>query len=155
MESLIQNNTWNLYDLPVDGKVIPTKWVFRIKKNSDGSIEKYKARLVAKGFRQCYVIDYSDIFSPVAKFGTVRSILSIAASENLHLVQFDVSTAFLYCELKEIIYIKQPEGFHDGTSKICELKKSLFGLKQSSRCWNIRFHNFLISLGFHQSEEIE
>lgn len=90
--------------LPQGAKAIPCKWVFRLKTNPDGSIDKYKARLVVKGFSQRQGIDYSQTFSPVARMGTVRSTLSIAASEQMHLVQFDVSTAFLYGELEEDLH---------------------------------------------------
>ena len=81
-----------------------------------------------------------------------RYVLSIAANEKMHLAQFDVSTAFLYGELEEIIYIKQPEGYDDGSGRVCELKKSLYGLKQAPRCWNKRFGSFLTKLGFKVSE---
>lgn len=92
------------------------------------------------------------IFSPVAKLGTIRSVLNVAANEKMHLAQFDVSTAFLYGELEKIIYIKQPEGYDDSTGRVCELKKSLYGLKQTPRCWNKRFGNFFSKLGFKASE---
>lgn len=151
IESLKENKTWKLILLPKGTKAIPCKWVFRLKLNSDGSIDKYKARLVVKGFRQKYGIDYCQTFSPVAKMGTIRSILSIAANEQMHLAQFDVSTAFLYGELEETIYMKQPEGYDDGTEKVCELEKSLYGLKQAPRCWNKRFGGFLLKLGFKAS----
>lgn len=152
MTSLKENQTWRLTPLPKGSKAIPCKWVYCLKKNPDGSIDKFKARLVAKGFSQREGIDYSQTFSPVAKLGTIRSVLSIAASEKMHLIQFDVSTAFLYGDLEEIIYMKQPEGYEDGSDKVCELKKSLYGLKQSSRCWNKRFGSFISKLGFRVSD---
>lgn len=150
--SLKENQTWTLTDLPPGARAIPCRWVFRLKKNPDGSIDKYKARLVVKGFSQRHGIDYSETFSPVAKMGTIRSILSIAASEKMHLTQFDVSTAFLYGELEETVFMKQPQGYEDGTSKVCLLKRSLYGLKQAPRCWNKRLGDFLRGHGFKASD---
>lgn len=152
MDSLKENQTWELTDLPVGARVIPCKWVYRLKTNPDGSINKYKARLVVKGFSQRQGTEYSETYSPVAKLGTIRTIISIAAEERMHLTQFDVSTAFLYGDLEETIYIKQPEGFEDGTERVCRLKRSLYGLKQSPRCWNKCFGQFLTDLGFKASE---
>lgn len=152
MSSLKENLTWELTALPAGARAIPCKWVYRLKTNPDGSIDKYKARLVVKGFSQRQGIDYSETYSPVAKLGTIRAILSIAAEERMHLTQFDVSTAFLYGDLEETIYIQQPEGFEDGTERVCRLKRSLYGLKQSPRCWNKCFGQFLTGLGFKASE---
>lgn len=152
ISSLKENNTWSLEALPDKAKALPCKWVFRIKKNPDGSIDKYKARLVIKGFKQKQGIDYNQTFSPVTKLGTVRSLISIAASEKMHLMQFDVSTAFLYGDLDEVIYMEQPEGYSDGTSNVCKLKKSLYGLKQAPRCWHKCFGKFMLDLGFKISE---
>lgn len=152
MNSLNENQTWNLTPLPRGAAAIPSKWVFRLKKNPDGSIDRYKARLVIKGFKQRKGIDYNQTYSPVAKLSTIRSILSIAAMEKMHLAQFDVSTAFLYGKLEETIYMQQPEGYNDQTGRVCKLNKSLYGLKQAPRCWNKRFGGFLLSLGFQVSE---
>lgn len=152
MKSLNENHTWKLSTLPQGAKAIPCKWTYRVKTNPDGSVNRYKARLVIKGFSQRYGIDYSQTFSPVARMATIRSILSIAASEQMHLAQFDVSTAFLYGELEEVIYMQQPEGYKNGTDQVCQLQKSLYGLKQASRCWFKRFGKYLISLGFKVSD---
>ena len=152
MSSLIKNQTWELTDLPNDAKVIPCKWVFKLKMNPDGSVEKYKARLVAKGFNQRKGVDYNQTFSPVARLCTIRSVLSIAASKRMFLKQFDVSTAFLYGELNESVYVQQPEGYNNGSSKVCKLMKSLYGLKQAPRCWNKRIERFLVQQGFKISE---
>lgn len=152
IQSLEENLTWTLEELPIGAKALPCKWVFKVKTLADGSVDKFKARLVIKGFKQRQGIDYRQTFSPVAKMQTIRSLLSIAASENMHLAQFDVSTAFLYGELEEDIFMHQPEGFEDGSSKVCKLQRSLYGLKQAPRCWNKRFGNFLIKLGFKVSD---
>lgn len=152
MQSHRENQTWELMNLPAGKKAIPCKWVFKVKNNPDGSIERYKARLVIKGCAQKEGIDYDQTFSPVVRNTTIRTLLSVAASDKMHLMQFDVSTAFLYGDLQEEIYMKQPEGFSDGTAKVCKLKKSLYGLKQAPRCWNTRLGTFLKKLGFKQSD---
>ena len=151
IDSLAKNQTWQLTDLPDNMDAIPCKWVFRLKTNPDGSIEKYKARLVVKGFNQRKGEDYNQTFSPVARLATIRSVLSIAASERMYLKQFDVSTAFLYGELDETVYMQQPRGYTDGSSRVCKLLKSLYGLKQSPRCWNKRIEAFLRKQGFKVS----
>lgn len=152
MASLRENHTWEKQALPDGAKAIPCKWVFRVKTNPDGTVDKFKARLVIKGYSQRQGVDYNQTFSPVARMSTVRSVLSIVASEKMNLAQFDVSTAFLYGKLEERIFMRQPEGYEDGTDAVCELKKSLYGLKQAPRCWNQRFGRFLESKGFKVSE---
>ena len=152
IKSLEDNKVWKLCDLPPGRKALPCKWVFRIKRKPDGTVEKYKARLVAKGFKQKKGIDYDQTFSPVARMTTIRALLSVSAKEKLHLKQFDVSTAFLNGKLKEEIYMKQPDGFQDGTAKVCKLQRSLYGLKQAPRCWNSCFEEILLGMGFIQSE---
>jgi transposase InsO family protein len=94
-ESLTKNCTWQLVPLPRGRKAIGNKWVFKIKYHADGTVERYKARLVAKGYAQTQGIDYNETFAPVAKFTTIRSILAIAAMEDLEVHQMDVKTAFL------------------------------------------------------------
>ena len=153
MDSLVENNTFELSELPRGSKAIPCKWVFRLKLNPDGSVLKYKARLVAKGYGQRKGIDFTKTFSPVARLQTIRLMLAIASTEKMNLVQFDVSTAFLYGELEETIYMTQPDGYNDNTSRVWKLKKSLYGLKQSPRCWNKRIGKFLEDLDFKVSLE--
>lgn len=151
MNSLIENRTWKLSQLPKGRKALPCKWVYRVKTNSDGSIDRYKARLVVKGFNQRKGIDYTQTFSPVTRMATIRSLLSVATEDNLKLIQFDVSTAFLYGDLEEDIYMAQPKGFEEESGAVCKLKKSLYGLKQAPRCWNKRFGDFLAKEGFRAS----
>lgn len=151
MESLAENLTWTLVKLPVGHKAISNRWVYRIKRNSEGEQVSYKARLVVRGFSQREGIDYNETFSPVARFDTIRALLSIAANENLNLAQFDVKTAFLNGVIDEEIYMQQPEGLDDGTNRVCKLQKSLYRLKQSPRCWNKRFKDVLLSFSLSES----
>lgn len=130
LSSLEENSTWTLVELPADRKPISNRWVYRIKRRVDGEIDRYKARLVVRGFSQKKDIDYNESFSHVARFDTIRAMLSVSANEHLELAQFDVQTAFLNGILEEDIYMAQPEGFKDETNRVCKLDKSLYGLKQ-------------------------
>lgn len=149
MNSLLKNETWKLVQLPADRKVIDNRWLFKVKCNPDGSVDRFKARLVVRGFSQEYGIDYHETFSPVVKFTSIRTILAIAAAEQMVLKSFDVKTAFLYGELDEDIFMSQPEGYDDNSGKVCKLLKSLYGLKQASRCWNKKFSTFLQKFNFN------
>ena len=104
--------------------------------------------MVARGFTQEYGFDYEETFSPVVRFSSIRIMLAVAAQRKMRLKQFDVKTAFLNGDLKEEIFMKQPIGFSDGTDRVCKLQRSLYGLKQSSRCWNQKFKNFIQLFGF-------
>ena len=134
-DALIRNKTWHLVP-PQKGKnVIDCKWVYKIKRRSDGKIDRYKACLVAKGFKQRYGIDYEDTFSPVVKAATIRLVLSLAMSKDWCLRQLDVQNAFLHGFLEEEVYMKQPPGYEDKTKPhhLCKLDRSLYGLKQAPR----------------------
>jgi hypothetical protein len=140
---------------PVDGKnVIDCKWVYKIKRKTDGSIDRYKARLVAKGFKQRYGIDYEDTFSPVVKVATVRLVLSLAVSQGWCLKQLDVQNAFLHGILEEEVYMKQPPGYENKNhpSYICKLDKTIYGLKQAPRAWYSKLSTRLRELGFVPSK---
>lgn len=150
--SLVKNQTWILVNPPDDQKVIDNRWVYKIKFRTDGSIERFKARLVVRGFTQEYGIDYRETFSPVVKFTSIRAILALAASKRMTLRQFDVKTAFLNGDLEEDVFMKQPIGYDDGSGRVCKLIKSLYGLKQASRCWNRKFTSFIRKFDFKTSE---
>ncbi|XP_077228272.1 uncharacterized protein LOC143861226 [Tasmannia lanceolata] len=111
LDSIIENHTWELVDLPPGTKALDSKWIFKKKLRPDRTIDKFKARLVAKGFRQKKDIDYFDTYSPVARLSTIRILLAIVSIHKLVIHQMDVKTAFLNGDLDEEIYIKQPEGF--------------------------------------------
>ena len=148
--SIIKNKTWDLVDLPSGAKAIGLKWVFKIKKNSDGSINKFKARLVAKEYIQRHGVDYEEVFAPVARIETVRFILALAASNGWEVHHLDVKTAFLHGDLKEEVYVSQPEGYviKGQETKVYKLKKALYGLKQAPRAWNEKLNKVLEQLCF-------
>ena len=150
--SMYENKVWTLVDLPDDRRAIENKWIFKKKTDANGNVTVYKARLVAKGFRQIQGIDYEETFSPVAKLKSVRIMLAIAAFYDYEIWQMDVKTAFLNGNLKEELYMMQPEGFVDpkGANKVCKLQRSIYGLVQASRSWNIRFNEVIKAFGFIQ-----
>ncbi|GBN59849.1 Retrovirus-related Pol polyprotein from transposon TNT 1-94 [Araneus ventricosus] len=112
--------TWELVNVPQDRKAIGSRWVYKIKKNANGTVQCFKAHLVAKGYSQKVGMNFNETFSPVVRWDTIRTLLGVAAYKKLKLVQFDVKTAFLYGDLQEDIYMHQPQGFEDGTGQICK-----------------------------------
>ena len=120
-------------------KVVKEKWVLRRKLLSGGELDKLKARIVAKGFTQREGIDYEETFSPTVRFESVRLMVATAAADGLHTHQMDVTTAFLYASLDEIVYMELMEGMDGyGTpGKVARLWKAIYGLKQASRMWNL------------------
>ena len=152
-KSLIENETWELVELPSDRKPIGCKWVFKVKHGSDGKVERFKGRLVAKGYAQKYGIDYDETFSPVVQFSSIRALTALAVQNDMLIHQMDVVTAFLNGKLDEEIYMEQPEGYVQPGKEnlVCKLKKSLYGLKQSPRCWNTAFKEYIESAMFKQS----
>lgn len=152
INSLIKNKTWDLVVLSPDCRAVKNKWIYRLKTKEDGSISRYKARLVVKGCSQKANINYTETFSPVVRFESIRILMSIACANNYEIYQFDIKTAFLYGDLKEDIFMEQPEGFNDGSKKVCKLRKSLYGLKQAPRQWNARLEKFLQRFGLIASQ---
>ena len=153
MNSLKENQVWELVELPEGRKAVGSKWVYKLKTYSDGSIERYKARLVAQGFSQKFGTDYDETFCPVVRLESFRTLVALSVQNGLTLHQVDVTTAFLNGELEEEVYMSQPPGFvaTDQQNLVCKLKKSIYGLKHSPRCWNSTLHNHLKKMGFLQT----
>ena len=153
--SLSANEVWDLVELPKGRRIVGSKWVFRTKKDANGAVERYKARLVAQGCSQKYGQDYDETFSPVVRFESIRIVIALAVQFGLKLHQMDVTTAFLNGELKEDIYMKQPEGYAAKRKEhlVCKLKKSIYGLKQNPRCWNFTLDGCLKKMGFVQATD--
>lgn len=151
IEAHEHNGTWELVDLPPGKTAIGSKWVFKVKTSADGEVQRHKARFVARGYSQKFGEDYDEVFAPVVMHTTFRTLLSVAAKRKMLVHHFDAKTAFLNGKLKETIYMKQPEGFDNDDSKVCLLKKSIYGLKQAARSWNTALHKVLIEANFQQS----
>ena len=134
-QSIMKNDVWEVV-LRLEGKfVVTTRWIYKIKHAADVSIKKYKARFVARGFSQKEGVDYDETFAPIARYTSIRAIISIAFVMGWRLHQVDVKTVFLNGVIEEEVYIEQPEGFvvHGKESHVCRLKKALNGLKQAPR----------------------
>lgn len=151
IKALNKNNTWELINKPDKIKPIKSRWVFKVKLNPDGSVERYKARLVAKGYSQIPNRDYKETYAPVASMNTIRILFAVANQNQMEVLQFDVKTAFLHGDLNETIYMEHPEGYENKGNKVCRLIKSLYGLKQAPRQWNVKFHTFLKEFNLNQS----
>ncbi|KAK9110455.1 hypothetical protein Sjap_018515 [Stephania japonica] len=129
--ALIKNGTWSLVPYNKNQNLVTNKWIFSIKRNSDGSINRYKARLVAKGFKQVPGIDFDEVYSPVVKAATIRVILSLAVQFGWSLRQLDINNAFLNGSLSEEVFTNQPQGFVNSVHPdyVCRLHKALYGLR--------------------------
>ena len=155
MGSMYDNQVWALVDIPEGRKAVENKWIFKKKTDADGNLTVYKARLVAKGFRQVQGVDYDETFSPVAMLKSIRILLAIAAYHDYEIWQMDVKTAFLNGNIEEELYMVQPEGFvnPEDVGKVCKLQRSIYGLKQASRSWNLRFDEVIKEFEFVQNKE--
>ncbi|KAM2907145.1 hypothetical protein COP2_046815 [Malus domestica] len=153
LKALNENKTWSVVDIPKGKKAVGSRWIYKTKFNSNGTIERHKARLVARGFTQTYGIDYKETFAPVAKMNTVRVLLSVAVNHDWPLFQMDVKNAFLHGELQEEVYMKLPPGHpqEKEPTKVCKLHKVIYGLKQSPRAWYAKLSSVLEVAGFKRS----
>ena len=136
-QALVRNNTWTLVPFHPSMNVIDSKWIFRVKYNSDGTIQRYKARLVAKGFQQYADVEFTDTFSPIIKASTIRVIFTLTVTHNWEIRQIDFNNAFLNGEIVETVYLSQLAGFISTSHPqyVCKLQKVLYGLKQAPRAW--------------------
>ncbi|KAI5336241.1 hypothetical protein L3X38_015508 [Prunus dulcis] len=148
-----KNSTWELVDRPSSKPIVGVKWIFKIKLNLDGSIQKHKARLVAKGYTQKPGIDFNETFAPVARLDTIRTLIALAAQKGWKLWQLDVKSTFLNRVLEEEVYVDQPDGFvvKGDEDKVYRLRKALYGLKQAPRAWYSEINTYLNQCGFHKS----
>jgi hypothetical protein len=153
-EQLVDASTWTLVPRSEARNVISGKWVFKIKKNADGTIERYKARWVARGFSQKHDIDYTEVFAPVIRYSSVRTLLAIANLHDLDLYGLDVSNAFARSDVDTPLYVSQPTGFvqtgPSGEPLVCKLNKGLYGTKQAARLWHLKLRSTLLDDGWAQ-----
>jgi hypothetical protein len=155
----LKNGTWGLAQLPPGKHAIGSRWVFKIKRTLEGAIEKYKGQLVAQGFSQVPGVHYGEIFASTAHFAVVRTMMAIAADEDLELEGVDISMAFLNGDIDKELYMRIPEGFkvegelcdsEDPKRWVVQLLKGLYGIKQGPRLWALKLHSVLKSIGFQR-----
>nr|GEZ39040.1 retrovirus-related Pol polyprotein from transposon TNT 1-94 [Tanacetum cinerariifolium] len=145
-----ESTVWELVPRPDKVMVITLKWIYKVKLDKPGGILKNKDRLVARGYRQEEGIDFEESFASVARLEAIRIFLTYAAHKNMVVYQMDVKTAFLNGNLREEVYVSQPNGFvdPDNPNHVYKIKKALCGLKQASRAWYDMLSSFLISQDF-------
>lgn len=150
IDSIEKNGTWELTDLPTGAKKVGVKWVYKTKLNEHGEVDKLKSRLVAKGYTQEYGVDYTEVFTPVARMETVRLVVSLIAQKQWNIYQLDVKSTFLHGDLDEDVYVEQPPGYKvkGQEDKVYKLNKALYGLKQAPRAWYSRIESYFTKEGF-------
>jgi hypothetical protein len=149
-QSIMKNDVWDIVLIPKGKFVVTSKWIYKIKHASYGSVEKYKAIFVARGFSQVEGIDYEETFAHVARYTSIRTIISLVASMGWRLHQMYVKTSFINGEIEEEVYIEQSYGFviHEKESHVCRLNKSMYGLKQAPCAWYENIDGYLMSFLF-------
>lgn len=147
LSAMQKNSVYTIVDKPANAKVVGSRWVFKIKRNTDGTIERYKARLVARGFSQTVE---TETYSPVMRYVTLRLLLALAVQNGLQITHCDVQSAYLHGELEEAVYMLQPDGFTNGTTQVCKLKKAIYGLKNAGRAWYEKLSQTLYNIGFER-----
>ena len=148
--ALLENGTFEPVRLPAGKKAIDCRWVFKLKRKADGSVDRYKARLVAKGFSQRPGLDFGQVFAPTARWAALRAIFALAALQDLELFSLDISNAFLNGELEHDVYMRTPEGFKDrfGTDFVLKLNRALYGLKQAGHQWHKKLDSVMTAASF-------
>ena len=152
--SIEKTDTWTLVKAPKSYKPIRVKWVYKLKKNPLCEIVKHKARLVVKGYRQRYMIDYDEVLAHLSRFESICILIALVAQECWSLHHLDVKSAFLNGEIKEEIYVTQPQGYvKEGKEEwVLKLNKALYGLKEPPRAWNAMLDDTLKNIGFMKSK---
>ena len=153
IDALYSNGTLEIVALPPGKSPVGCRWVYTMKVEPDGQVDRLKARLVAKGYIQQYGSDYYDTFSPMSKIASILLLLSMAAMRSWPLFQLDIKNVFLHGDLVEEVYMEQPLGFvtHGESDLVCKLRRSLYGLKQSPQAWFSRFSSIVQEFGMIQS----
>jgi hypothetical protein len=154
LNSMSSNDVWDLVEIPNGAKKVGCKWVYKTKYDSKGKVERFKARLVAKGFTQKEGIDYTETFSPVSKNVSFRIVMALIAHYDLELHQMDVKIVFLNGVLQENVYMAPLEGFveEDKEHMGCKLQKFIYGLKQASRQWYLKFDEVITKFSFIENQ---
>lgn len=150
LQTLKDNDTWDFCDVPVNRKTVSSKWVFKIR--NANNVLQYKSRLVARGFEQQDSFNLCDIYAPVMQMSTNRLFVAVATKLNVLIYQMDVTGSFLYLEIKEEVYVSLPKDAYSGNNNTVKLKKSLYGLKSSPKCWNQKFNTVITKVGFVRSK---
>jgi hypothetical protein len=153
LQSIEENQTWTLTELPQGRRAIGLKWVFKVKRHEHGAVVRHKVRLIIKGYAQRHGIDYNEVFAPVACMEVVRLLIALAAHEGWEVHHMDVKSVFLNGDLQEKVFVEQPPGFVKAGSEhqVFKLHKALYGLHQASIAWNQKLDESLESLGFKRS----
>jgi hypothetical protein len=150
--ALLANNTWEADTPSLNTKVIPTMFVYKLKRSVTGAIEQYKARLVAKGFHQVSGLDVFDVFAPVSRYTTLRTVLALAVERDYYIGQIDVKNAFVQGALDDEVWIRPPPGYNlCAPGEALRLNKALYGLKQAPRVWHAALSAKLTAYGFKPS----
>ena len=153
-KSLMKKKVWTIVEAPLNASIMKSGWVYAIKFNPDGSIERHKARFVAKGYSQIWGIDFIEVFAPVISHIVVRVLLAWAGTNGYEIDHMDVETAFLNGDMDVIVYIRQPKGFEDGNpNHVCRLNKSLYGTKQGARQWYKHLNETMKQLNFKRCDD--
>jgi hypothetical protein len=152
MASILTNDTWEVVEPPPGANIIGSRWVFKVKYDTSGNVSRFKARLVAQGYKQVEGLDYNEVFAPVSKYTTIRTMMALVAAEDMEMELLDIKTAFLNGTLQEEVYLKHPPGYPQGPpGTVLRLKKTLYGLKQAPRAWHQRLDAELHNIGFTPS----
>jgi hypothetical protein len=152
--SIMKNNIWEVAPRPEGKRVVGSRWIYKVKHAADGSMEKYKACFVAKGFALKQGVNYEETLAPMARYSSIRAVMTLAARMGWRVHQMDVKIAFLNGVIKEEVFIEQLEGFEAGDREthVCKLRRALYGLKQAPQAWYSRIDSYLREMGFHRIE---